>query len=175
MSDNLPTIALARGPCSTITEMASRHLEEYLDKIDLATEHLSDPEIWWHSRPHANSIGNLILHLHGNLSLWIRRTLGELPFERRRSSEFAADKTHTKGELLALLAEAIRDCREILEETGADDLGRPVTVQGYDTNVLGVVFHAVEHMSYHTGQIVSMAKNLADADLFEFYPQHADE
>jgi uncharacterized damage-inducible protein DinB len=159
-----------------MTELAARYLGEYFEKIELATAGLSESDVWWRPRPHANAIGNLLLHLHGNLSLWIRRSLGGLPFERRRASEFAADHTHTRDELLALLVEAVTDCQEILRELGDKELDRELEVQGYRTDLLGVVFHAVEHMGYHTGQIVALAKQRTEPlELFEFYPQHAGE
>ena len=49
-------------------------------------------------------------------------------------------------------------------------------MQGYDTDGLGVVFHVVEHMSYHTGQIVATTKQLTGPEAgIEFYPQHRGE
>jgi uncharacterized damage-inducible protein DinB len=35
---------------------------------------------------------------------------------------------------------------------------RPVTIQGFETTVLAAVLHVVEHFSWHTGQVVWIAK-----------------
>jgi uncharacterized damage-inducible protein DinB len=65
--------------------------------------------------------------------------------------------------------------RAVVRGLGPADLARAVSVQGCDTDGLGVVFHVVEHMGYHTGQIVFVTKSLrADADV-EFHPQHRNE
>jgi hypothetical protein len=58
----------------------------------------------------------------------------------------------------------------------AADLARPLRIQTYDATVLAAAFHAVEHLSYHTGQILAVAKELAgDREPFELYPQHRGE
>lgn len=173
-----PRIALARGPSGGLPELAARYLEEYLDKIRLAAERLDEDQVWWRPGPGSNSVGNLILHLSGNLSLWILSGVGGRPFDRRRSEELSADRTHGRAELLARLEEVVTACRGVLAALGPEDLGREARVQGYEVDVLGAVFHAVEHMSYHTGQIVWIAKRLAGGEgeeRLEFYPQHAQE
>lgn len=176
MSPRPPTTALSRGPARSLPELAARYLEEYLDKIRLAVERLSEDELWWRPAAGTNSAGNLILHLCGNLSLWLLAGVGGRPFDRRRSEEFGADRSHGKAELLARLEEVVAACRGVLAALEPEDLERPAAIQTYDTDLLGAVFHAVEHMSYHTGQIVWIAKALgAGGEPLEFYPRHASE
>jgi uncharacterized damage-inducible protein DinB len=157
-----PRIALARGPAGGLPELASRYLEEYLDKIRVSLERLDEDQIWWRPAPGTNSAGNLVLHLSGNLSLWILSGVGGRPFERHRSEEFAADRSHGRSELLSRLEEVVAACRGVLGSLEAEDLEREAEIQGYDVDVLGAVFHAVEHMSYHAGQIVWIAKSLTN-------------
>jgi len=171
-----PTTALSRGPADGFPELAARYLEECLDKVRLAVERLDAEQIWWRPAPGTNSAGNLILHLCGNLSLWILSGVGGRPYERDRSGEFAADRSHGRSELLGRLEEVVVACRGVLGALAPEDLERPAAIQGYTTDVLGAVFHAVEHMSYHTGQIVWIVKALqAEPDRLEFYPHHAGE
>ena len=168
--------ALSRGPCPSFPRLAARHLEEYLEKIRRAVEPLDFDQVWWRPAADSNSIGNLLLHLAGNLSLWLRAGLGGDPYERDRAAEFAADRSHDAGEMMRDLAAVVARCREILEALDGEPLDRPVEVQGYRSDVLGVAFHAVEHMSYHTGQILTLAKQLRGAGHgLEFYPQHRGE
>ena len=95
---------------------------------------------------------------------------------RDRAAEFAADRTHSKAELLAELRRVVERCREIFVAQSDELLDRRLTVQGYETDGRGIVFHATEHMSYHTGQIVLMAKTmLDDQGGLEFYPHHGSE
>jgi hypothetical protein len=45
-----------------------------------------------------------------------------------------------------------------------------------DTDGLGAVHHAVDHVTYHTAQIVFITKQLVDESVeIEFYPQHRNE
>lgn len=173
-----PRIALARGPAGSLPELAARYLEEYLDKIRASLARLDEDQIWWRPGPGTNSAGNLVLHLSGNLSLWVLSGVGGRPFDRRRSEEFAADRSHGRSELMSRLEEVVAACRGVLGSLAPEDLEREARVQGYEVDVLGAVFHAVEHMGYHTGQIVWIAKSLAGGEgdgRLEFYPQHAGE
>lgn len=171
-----PRTAISQGASASWQVLASRYLEEYLDKIRLATERLPENLVWW--RPHGNalSVGNLILHLHGNLSLWITSGLGKRAVTRDRAKEFTADRSHEASELLRLLSTTVGECRELIESIPDEATGDGVEIQGYVLDVRGAIFHAVEHMSYHTGQILYIVKALtSEHEAFDFYSQHKDE
>jgi uncharacterized damage-inducible protein DinB len=155
--------------------LADRYLAEYLDKIGRATATLSEEQLWWRPNERSNSIANLLLHLDGNLTQWcLGGLLGE-PFERHRGAEFAA-RAGGGAELVARLAATVARCRAGLRGLDPAALARELTIQGYQMDGRGALFHAVEHMSYHTGQIVLLAKALlAPAVELEFYPQHRTE
>jgi uncharacterized damage-inducible protein DinB len=157
-------------------EEADEYLGEYLRKIEHCTSLLTEVQVWWKPNEACNSVGNLLLHLRGNLSQWVLGGIGGEAIERRRSEEFAARETATKSEMLAGLADAVTLARHTIREMRSADLARAIRVQGYDTNGLRVVFHVVEHMAYHTGQIVAVTKQLlGPAANIEFYPQHRGE
>ncbi len=173
----MPRLALSRGPGLSMPELAAAYLAEYLDKIRLAIAPLDDDALWWRPAEGTNSIANLMIHLQGNLYLWLLQGVGGEPYERDRAGEFTADRSAGGQELSAGLGEVVEACGRVLRDLPPDDLGALVTVQGYRGDLRGVVFHAVEHMSYHTGQIVWIAKlrRAETGDGFEFYPQHAGE
>jgi uncharacterized damage-inducible protein DinB len=165
-----------------VQEVAARYLEEYEEKIRLVVGRLSEEQVWW--RPgkgdeaagRVNSIGNLLLHLCGNLSLWVLAGIGGESYERHRSAEFAARHTHGRDRLLEDLSAVVRRAAAVLRRLDEEDLERYLSIQGYTTNVLGAAFHAVEHMSYHTGQILLLTKQqLAAGEEIELYPQHRGE
>ena len=161
---------------SRLTEFAEHYWSEYLGKIEQAIEPLSQEQFWWRGNEASNSIANLLLHLRGNLSQWILAGLGGQPFERHRSEEFAARPGpggRSKAELLAGLAATVTRCRETIRSLSADELARVRRIQKYELDGYRALFHTVEHMSYHTGQIVLLAK-LLGANL-DFYPQHRGE
>ena len=173
----LPRLALDGGPGRPFPVLAAAYLREYLDKVRLAVAKLDDDDVWFRPGGGTNSIGNLLLHLRGNLSLWLLGRVGGRAVERHRAAEFAADRSGGKAELLDRLGEVVEEAAGILEALGDADLGRRLTVQGYETDLLSALFHPVEHMSYHAGQIVWVAKQrLAARGVgIEFYPHHAGE
>jgi hypothetical protein len=173
------------GAADRLVELADRYLGEYLEKIDRSTAGLAPAAIWHRPDERSNSIGNLLLHLRGNLTQWVLGGLLGEPFERRRGAEFAArpgpggpgDGTTTgRDELLAELAGVVERCRAGIRRLDEEELGRRRTIQGYELDGYRALFHAVEHMSYHTGQIVMRAKELLPPGVeLEFYPQHRGE
>jgi uncharacterized damage-inducible protein DinB len=153
-------------------ELADRELGRNLDKILACVGKLDDAQVWWRPHEGSNSVGNLLLHLTGNLSQWVLAGLGGRAFDRRRAEEFAARGSAAgKDEIVGRLADVVADCRKVLKELSASDLRAARTIQGDDTDGLGAIFHVVEHLGYHTGQIVLLAKELAGPRAeIEFYP-----
>lgn len=141
---------------------------EYPTKIRLALEPLDETTIWKRENPESNSIGNLMLHLAGNVRQWIVGGIGDEPCERDREAEFAATSGFVKRELLSRLTSSVTDADKVLARLTADDLIRDVTIQGRDTTVLAAVYHVVEHFSMHTGQIIMLAKMYSSRPL-RFY------
>ena len=155
---------------------ADKYLAEYLRKIEHCAALLTDEQLWWKPNEACNSVGNLLLHLRGNLSQWVLAGIGGEPVERHRSAEFAAARSHGKSDLVGDLSDVVNRARRTIREMRPTDLARSIRVQGYETDGLGVVFHVVEHMGYHTGQIVAATKQLlGPAANIEFYPQHRGE
>ena len=153
-----------------------RDLALYLEKIRHCVGLLDDEQVWWRANARSNSIGNLILHLCGNLSQWVLEGLGGRPYTRRRSQEFTAGWTQGRQELLASLATVVAACRQVAAGLSETDLAAARTIQGYSTTGLGALLHVWEHMSYHTGQIVLVTKQLVgDRVEIDFYPQHRGE
>ncbi len=110
-------------------------------------------------------MGNLLLHLSGNVRQWIVSGVGGEPDARERHAEFEAEGGRSGSELLALLEAAVRDADRVL---GALDSGRllePLVIQGTDTTVLAAIYHVVEHFGMHTGQIAYITKLRTGTDL----------
>jgi uncharacterized damage-inducible protein DinB len=164
---------------SRLIEFAEHYWGEYLGKIEQAVAPLSDEQLWWRgpdSNAAGNSIANLLAHLHGNLSQWVLAGLGSRVFARHRDEEFAArpgPAAATKEELLADLAATVARCRETIRGLSPDELARVRRIQKYELDGYRALFHTIEHMSYHTGQIVLLAKQLGAR--VDFYPQHKGE
>ena len=156
-----------------LVDFAELYWSEYLGKIATAIEPLTDEQVWWRPNEASNSIGNLLAHLNGNLSQWVLQGLGNQPFERHRDAEFAAQGGATKAELLAALRSTLTRCHEVVRKLKPHDLAKRHTIQKHETEGFSALFHVIEHMSYHTGQIVLLAK-MQGAQV-DFYPQHRGE
>ncbi len=139
--------------------------EDYLPKITRCLELLTDEQIWWRANLQSNSIGNLLLHLSGNVRQWIVCSLGGAPDRRDRDSEFGERSLIPRDELVARLRQTLSESDAVLAQFGPEKLLERHTIQGLDVTALEAIFHVVEHFSMHTGQIIMMAKMFAEVDL----------
>lgn len=138
----------------------SRHYlaTEYPSKIRLAVANLSHEEIWRRANEQSNSIGNLIVHLAGNIRHWIVAGIGGATSDRDRAAEFAMRDGPGADALLSLLDDAVTDADAVIAAQTEVDLVLECEIQGRNTTVLAAIYHVVEHFSMHTGQIVMLAK-----------------
>lgn len=139
-------------------------MEDYLPRIRLCLDQLTEADVWWRANPASNSIGNLVLHLAGNARQWIVAGVGGAPDIRERPAEFSAQSGGVTA-LAARLEAAMKEVDEALALVTPDQLGETRRIQGIDTTVMGAIYHVVEHFSTHTGQIVLIAKQRLGRDL----------
>lgn len=132
--------------------------EEYPVKIRRCVAALPEGGVWKRANESSNSIGNLLLHLAGNVRQWIVGGVGGLPVTRDRPAEFAARDGPDAATLLAGLESAVREADTVMAGLTEADLLEPRTIQGRETTVLAAIYHVVEHFGMHTGQIVLMTK-----------------
>ena len=131
---------------------------DYVPKIERCLDELADDDIWWRPNEASNSIGNLVLHLCGNVTMWILGGVGRLPFERDRQQEFDERRTIPAAELRSRLVGVIARADEVMRAVGSDELLSRRQIQGYDVTVLEAMYHVVEHFGMHTGQIIMLSK-----------------
>ena len=151
-----------------ISEARSLLLTDYLPKIEQCVALLNDQQIWWRANPESNSVGNLLLHLSGNVRQWIVVGLGGAADQRDRDAEFAQREIITRAELVQGLRQTLKEVDATLATFDSDRLLERFTIQKSDVSALAALFHVVEHFSMHTGQIILLTKMFAAIDL-EFY------
>ena len=140
-----------------INESAKR-VTKCLDEID-------EIELWKKPNEHSNSIGNIVLHLCGNIRQYIISSLGQVEDIRERDKEFSANEAFKKSELLTKLQQTINEAITVLEGLDESALVKLYFVQGFQLSGIGIVIHVTEHFSYHTGQIAFWVKVLRNTDL----------
>ena len=146
-------------------DASMKRLEQLLSRIRDCVGKLSHDEIWARGHENENAIGNLLLHLNGNVRQWILSGVGGAPDTRTRDAEFAARSNMEPTELLARLESSVRDAVAVFATVTAGRLAERVTIQSYDVTVLEAIYHVVEHFSQHTGQIIFATKMLTGEDL----------
>ena len=149
----------ATGPGPVFAEECTRYLREtYLPRLERAARTLPAADLWWRPHDECTSVGNLLLHLEGNLRQWIVSGLGGSPDRRERAAEFAARDGTDVDTLLARLRATVGEACEVINALPAAGWASRVSIQGLETTVLGAVLHVVEHFSWHTGQVTWIAK-----------------
>jgi hypothetical protein len=137
---------------------------------------LSDAQVWWRPRPALNSIGNLILHLCGNLRQWVVAGLGGAADGRDRPAEFAERGPIPREELLRRLEAVVEEARAVLAGQTARRLLEARRIQGFDVTGLAAIFDSVPHFRGHTQEIVGLTRlQLGDAYRFAWAPATAEQ
>ncbi len=148
-----------------LIENACFRLDESLRMIGKSFEALSDEDIWKRPNRASNSIGNLMLHLKGNITQYAIAGLSGLEDTRDRNGEFTATSGSGKDELLLMLVNTIEKAKASIRNCSPEALLEIREVQGFRLSGSGIIVHVVEHLSYHTGQIAFWTKLLRDKDL----------
>lgn len=140
-------------------------MDESTRMIQIAMEKVAEKDIWRRPNGASNSIGNLILHLCGNITQYGISSLGNRADTRERDLEFSTEEGLNKQQLLAQLNTTVHQAKEVIQNTSQSEWLRQRDVQGFRFSGIGVVMHVVEHYSYHTGQIAFWVKQLQNEDL----------
>jgi hypothetical protein len=126
---------------------------------------LTQDQIWWRPNDASNSIGNLLLHLNGNVRQWLVASFNKDEDKRDRPAEFAAKEGATAADLLARLGATLDEAAKVLDRLTVGDLLAPYEIQGYHVHGLDAVYRVVAHFALHYGQIVYITKSLTGTDL----------
>jgi hypothetical protein len=157
---------MADGTAELFLEFSrNKLLNQYWPRMRKAVEPLSVQQVWWRPNEASNSIGNLILHLNGNVWQWIVASFNRLEDKRDRPAEFSATGDLTASDLLARLGDTMDEAAKVLARLTTEDLAAIHQIQGYTVSGLATVYQVVEHFGLHYGQIVYITKALEGNDL----------
>ena len=141
-------------------------------KIMKCLDQLTEEQIWMRPNKASNSVGNILLHLCGNIRQYVISGLGDQPDIRERDKEFSTQGGYNKQELLAKLNDTLKQATNVIKNADETCLMKIHSVQGFDYSGIGIIVHITEHYSHHTGQIIFWTKQLTGNDL-GFY-SHVD-
>jgi uncharacterized damage-inducible protein DinB len=148
-----------------LRQWRSRLEERFLPRIIECLAQLSEEEIWWRPNAASNSVGNLLLHLCGNMRQWIISGLGGVPDIRERDKEFAERGPFVRAALRDELQRTVKESCAVLARLKPGDLTRRYRIQQYDVMGYQAAAQVEEHVAYHLGQIIYVTKLKRGKDL----------
>jgi hypothetical protein len=140
-------------------------IEQDWPRLRSCVEPLTEEQVWWRPNEASNSIGNLILHLNGNVGQWLVASFNRQEDNRNRPAEFNAKGAIPTAALLDQLGATMQAASQVLARLTPAELLAKYEIQGYTVSGLYAVYQVVEHFAMHYGQILYIAKNLSGKDL----------
>ena len=150
---------------SLFLEASVATLRQLCNRIEVCLGRLTGDQIWARGHENENAIGNLALHLGGNVRQWIISSLDDKPDHRDRDKEFDVRGGFTAAELSSRLRETVESAVAVTAGLTAEQLTQTYEIQKYRVSGVEVVLHVVEHFAEHTGQIIFATKMLTGTDL----------
>ena len=135
-----------------------RLLEHYWTRVQRCLTLLPPEDIWWRAHETNNSVGNLVVHLTGNIRQFILSSFGNMPDVRDKEAEFATREEISRESLLAGLETALRQADRVLQEFPAEKLLEKTTLHARERTYLEILAIVMEHFALHTGQIIFVTK-----------------
>jgi uncharacterized damage-inducible protein DinB len=140
-------------------------MQQHCGRIEDCLGRLTYDQIWMRNSGNENAVGNLVLHLCGNVTQWIGSGVAGRPDHRVRDNEFAARGDTLPAELATRIHAVVEDAAAVIRSLTPARLAERTSVQGFNLTILEAVYHVVEHFSMHTGQILFATKLLTGQDL----------
>ncbi len=113
-------------------EQSIYRIEENTKRIEKCLCEITEAETWVFTNDNSNSIGNLILHLCGNIRQYVISAIGKTKDTRERSKEFSTKTGHTKSALLNKLTSTVAEATGIIKNINANRLIKIYSVQGFN-------------------------------------------
>lgn len=151
-------------------DQSVKEFRKQLSQIETCILRLNEDQIWSRGAPHENSIGNLILHLCGNVRQWICSGIGREQDVRDRESEFSAAGGVGSDGLLSRLKQTVNQAIDVISAVTSQRLLEKITPQNVEVTVLAAIYHVAGHFQLHAGQIIFATKIYAGEDLGLYRP-----
>src|SRR5437016_1554918 len=111
---------------------SAEKLTELCKRVETCLGKLTPDQIWMRGTENQNAVGNLALHLAGNVRQWIVSGVGGVPDTRVRDQEFSARGGLDPLALGKQLREAVDSALEVIRSLPHARLTERVTIQRYD-------------------------------------------
>lgn len=134
-----------------IVDLYQRDIDKLIEEISLFKK---EKNIWKIKGEVKNPVGNLTLHLLGNLNHFIGRTLGNTDYIRKREDEFSV-KNVTREKLVSDLISLKEVINTSLGNLSDEDLKKefPLKIRDEILTTELLLIYLLNHFNYHLGQI----------------------
>ncbi|WP_263365829.1 DinB family protein [Edaphobacter bradus] len=146
-------------------EYSDRRLGQLTTDLKACLGRLTDVQVWERHGAHENAVGNLVLHMCGNMRQWIMHGVGGAKDVRERDKEFSADGGRSAAELAELFEATAAEARKVIASVTAVRLTERITPQAREVSVLEAINQVVGHVQCHVGQVVVLTKQMTGRDL----------
>jgi hypothetical protein len=146
-------------------DYSERKLAQMTTSLNVCLNRLNEEQIWQRQGPHENAVGNLVLHLCGNMRQWIMHGVDRQPDVRVRDLEFSTTGGVSRDELVALFGTTVAEARSVIAALRAERLIDRTNPQNGEVSVLDAIYQVVGHVQMHVGQIVLLTKQMTATDL----------
>ncbi len=146
-------------------QISADRLLQSMSRIEACVGQLTPEQIWQRTSENENAVGNLLLHLRGNVRQWILNGVGGADHTRDRDAEFDARTGTGAAQLLGDLRSTVEEAAVVIRGLPVEKLNQRTQVQVYEVTVLGAIYHVVEHFSGHLFQIILLTKMFTQRDL----------
>jgi hypothetical protein len=161
---------------SAVGRELAEELAQAMSRIRHCLDQLTEEQLWQRTSQDRNSVGNLLLHLSGNVRQWIISGVGGAPDRRNRPAEFSHRDSVPKAQLLAALQATVDEATAVLRRTTAQEWLRGRRVQGFEVTGLGAAISSVAHFRGHTQEIIHMTRSiLGERYRFAFVPKTPEQ
>ena len=144
---------------------SSAKLDQMTGYLTACLKKLSDEQVWERHGAHENAVGNLVLHLCGNMRQWIMHGVGGAKDVRVRDAEFSQSEGLTSAALIDTFASTVKEAQAIIDSFPESRLAERTTPQGRDVSMLEAIYQVVGHVQQHVGQIILLTKQMTGKDL----------
>lgn len=158
---------MSQALVSAASHAFCEELDSALARIAHCVGQLTDEQVWWRPRADMNSIGNLLLHLSGNVKQYVVSGVGGQPDDRDRPGEFAARGPMPKDSLVQRLSEVVQQAKAAIAGATGDELCRVRRVQTGDITGLQAIVRSVSHFRGHAQEIIHQTREIL-ADHYQF-------
>ncbi|MDE0106067.1 MAG: DUF1572 family protein [Bryobacterales bacterium] len=153
-------------PRAEFLRVARTELSQASGRVVDCLSKLSLDQIWRREHAIENSVGNLVLHLAGNVRQWILSGVGDQPDDRDRDWEFENRERIPAQELGERLSATVAEADRVLRDLNPARLTEVRHIQVFpNITVLHAITHVLTHFAGHTGQVIWATKHVTGQDL----------